>query len=380
MKFTGLPYDIPYQYNLSEMDKAYMRIMYPSNDPNEDTQKVLRTALITIGMVKSDSATADKIQILASQADPTGVVDPSQIRDLFSAWCRRVIPVTVISDDGSSTTGGGSRALQPGKSRGVKGVDLSETTVRFTKGPMCANMPPTSKALVRSGGRARAIEPTRMRAVTSLNLLQKRWPLDQIVAKADNMNFRVAVTYSIAPCPISKAKGAEVINPSDYRIKMVKDALTEWANYASIEFTPIAHPAESDGKLDDIKHLTIVFQDHHYTTGDPIPLNDDVHRSYTYNKTQTPSLPLADDYDTTEEFDREMKDFEACPQVKHTMCLRGVVDTPQNGAKPAADVAQVVPGTVVTNEMVAMRTITHEVLFITLTTLLRTLTAESVIC
>lgn len=248
-------------------------------------------------------------------------------------------------------------------SRGAESVDLSGITVRLTKGPMCATKSSSSQVPSSRAGKARTAEPARMRAVTSLDLLEKRWPLRQITAQAENKDFRVRATYSIAPCPIYKAKDAEVINPTDYRFQLVRDSLDEWSRYASIDFTLIAHPAETDARLDDIKHLTIVFQDYLYTTGIPIPLNDYLYQSYTYDKTQIPSPPLADDFeaDEVEEYNREMKDFETCPPVKHTMCLRGIPNTADLGSQPAADIAQYVPGVVITTEMVARRTIMHEV-------------------
>lgn len=337
-----------------------MRIMYPSNDPNEDTLKVLRAALVAIGMVKSDPDAADKILELGAKADPAGVVDPSQIRDIFSAWCRRTIPVTVISEDGSPTTGGGSHGVQPSKDTGAKSIDLSEITVRFTKGSMCSTKSQSSKTLISSSGRAQGTEPSRLRAVTSPKVLQKRWPLDQIAVKPDNKDYRVPATYSIAPCPISKAKGVETIDPTDYRVKLVKDALEEWAKYASIDFIQMAHPSESDAKLDDPRHLAIVFQDYHYSTGNHFTLNGDDYRSYTNFKTQVITPPPENIY-TPEEFKSEMELHEASPPIKHTICIRGVIDNEEEGSKPAPNIAQVLAGIIVTNEMVAVRTITHEV-------------------
>lgn len=82
-----------------------MRIMYPANDPNSGTQQVLQAALATAGIVKGDPQVANQILSLANKADAHGVVDPSQIRQIFSDWCRKTIPVSVISGGTSAPSG-----------------------------------------------------------------------------------------------------------------------------------------------------------------------------------------------------------------------------------------------------------------------------------
>lgn len=253
------------------MDKAYMRINYPANDPNDETQKQLQAALVTVGMVKSEPDTARQIREVALKADPNGVVDPSQIRELFSAWCRRVIPVAIISEGGDAS-GGTSSATLPLKAPSP--TLTNPPTITMTKGPMCAVKDRLSKTTQSGLNPAKASNPNRMKAVNNTLILDVRWPLDDMEVKPENKNFRAKATYSFAPCPLYKDQPEKLIQPSQYRKQMVADALYDWGLYASINWSAVEHPKDGDPKFNDLSHLVIVFQDHHYNTDKPILANE----------------------------------------------------------------------------------------------------------
>lgn len=357
----GLPYDIPYQYNLSDMDKAYMRIMYPANDPTTATEQQLQAALVTVGIVKDDPPTADKIRQLSKAADANGVVDPSQIRDLFSAWCRRAIAVTVTNPNGMPN-GGAHNGLQAPKPAPTPAPPSQP--ILITKGPMCeteedpgAPFPkpaPTPPGKTPSNKVKDAL-PGVLRAVNRVSAIDRRWKLDAVEVKPASKAFAAAATFSFAPCPVSKAKPTEFVQPSEYRMKLVQAAFLEWSKSASITFTGIAHPADNAPAIDGLKHCVIVFQDTHYGTGNHFAFNDADYRSYAQQKTSAPEAPSnASDANA-------MKRYEAKVPRKHTICYRGIVETAEEGAQPAPDIIQVVPGKVVTKEMHSLRTLIHEV-------------------
>lgn len=350
-----------------------MQIMYPSHDPNQESARRLQAALVTTGMFKSDPETAAKILELASVADSNGVViDVQEIRALFSAWCRRAIPT--ISSEGATDDNGVNHTVRPSagtlSSVEIARIVSSDTPsgpVRTTRGPMCQTQEgPFSTEATAPTAQTLPLQPERMQAVVWEPLLKARWSLDMNDDPV-NKDYLATATYSFAPCPMAKSQATSSYNiqlfPSPYRIQLFEMALLEWSSCASITFTRIPQPLDTDPKIDDPRHLTVVFQDYHYGTGAPFSLNDVTFRSYHLYPTRSPVAPSRQRR-TNAEYEEAVEWFESQVPIKHSICYRGLVDNAEDGAKPAPDVVQTLPGKIVTNEMAAVRSLIHEVCFL----------------
>ncbi|KAM0430041.1 hypothetical protein ACHAPT_006047 [Fusarium lateritium] len=84
---TGLSHDVGYNYSLSDMDKAYIALMYPRTWTHVRAPEwTPDAALAVIGMTGQDPVLAQKIRELARAPGVDGSVNPTKIRDLFSKW------------------------------------------------------------------------------------------------------------------------------------------------------------------------------------------------------------------------------------------------------------------------------------------------------
>ncbi|KAK7423719.1 hypothetical protein QQX98_000909 [Neonectria punicea] len=84
---AGRNYDVDYNYKLSDMDKAYIALMYPRIWPHERAPEwTLEAALARIGLTQETPALAEKIQELARVSKANGSIDPTRIRDLVFGW------------------------------------------------------------------------------------------------------------------------------------------------------------------------------------------------------------------------------------------------------------------------------------------------------
>lgn len=110
---TGLPYDIDYNYKLSDIDKAYMCIMYARPAREEHPRApgwTLEYALSLTGIVEQDPDTSARILQIAD-GDSTW----ERVRDLFSEWSRTAHR---INEDGTrqlDTNGDVTRENNPDK-------------------------------------------------------------------------------------------------------------------------------------------------------------------------------------------------------------------------------------------------------------------------
>lgn len=87
---TGLDHDIDYNYNLSEMDKAYMVIMYPRKAPHAKAPEwTFEHALEKAGVTQGDPTVADQMKKAYKDLQFTdGTANPSKIWQLFEYWCK----------------------------------------------------------------------------------------------------------------------------------------------------------------------------------------------------------------------------------------------------------------------------------------------------
>lgn len=241
------------------------------------------------------------------------------------------------------------------------------------KGPMCATRDDSDSSMKPPEGRAAASDPSILRAVTRKVFVNRRWDLGAVEKKPESKNYAASITYSFVPCPKSKDEPNKFILANHYRRKVVARALRRWQKFASFKFTLISHPAEDSPEIDDVKHISIVFQDYHYTTGKRFELNDDEYRSYTLPTTGV-EPPPSDDKDV-----EQRKDYEASIPRKHTVCIRGVIEKEEEASQAAPDVSQTVHGKTVTKEMLMMRTILHEVCLVLVTMNIADIAHSSVI-
>lgn len=98
---TGLDHDIEYNYSLSDMDKAYMCIMYPrpgNTTHSKAPEWSFDYALAKTGIVREDPETAQRIMDAYHDGhDATGTsVDPQRVRELFGRWCSRSLAARQI--------------------------------------------------------------------------------------------------------------------------------------------------------------------------------------------------------------------------------------------------------------------------------------------
>ncbi|KAE8229463.1 hypothetical protein CF326_g5566, partial [Tilletia indica] len=83
---TGLPYDVPYNTELSDMDKAYIVINYPRSEPHPEAQEWTLEHALNVAGVPNEV----KQEILnlaeASRDTETGQIDPQEIRAAFTTY------------------------------------------------------------------------------------------------------------------------------------------------------------------------------------------------------------------------------------------------------------------------------------------------------
>ncbi|KAI8653321.1 ZnMc domain-containing protein [Fusarium keratoplasticum] len=97
---TGRDFDIDYNYELSDMDKAYIALMYPRSWPSQRApQWTLEAALRMIGLTQQTPSLAEKIKELAKTPGADGSIDSTKIRDLVFKW------VTWFHTPGHATAG-----------------------------------------------------------------------------------------------------------------------------------------------------------------------------------------------------------------------------------------------------------------------------------
>lgn len=99
---TGLDHDIDYIYNLSELDRAYMCVMYPrpGNQAHEKTPEwTFSFALEKTGIMTQAPDAASAITNAYAQDVTATAINVGRIRDLFARWCH---------DSLKATAGGGS--------------------------------------------------------------------------------------------------------------------------------------------------------------------------------------------------------------------------------------------------------------------------------
>jgi hypothetical protein len=281
---TGLSYDIDYNYVLSDMDKAYIGIMYPKTTPETDpTLWTLDYALEVSGITREDPYAAVVIKNAAT-VDSEGAIDLAKIRDVFSSWAVKAhIDHSV-----------------PEMARGPKPANQ---TIRTLPIDMCGtDEPDSSVAKAPQNGAAHAV-------------IDPEWlpRVDIDITEDGNKNYSRKITWATVPCPKSKKEKATLVPASEFQELLITQALKAWDTCASIEFEKNPDPAKAD--------LIFTFQKYHWALGTPILKTDSRNRSYCRFATSTPP---EEDYNpkvSNSEF------LSGRPQVKHTICYRGVSET-----------------------------------------------------
>ena len=328
---TGLSYDIDYNYDLSEMDKAYMCIMYPRARPHDSAPKwTLEHALEVTGISREDPVTANRIKA-AAVVGTDGFIDPSRIRIIFSDWCLK-------------THIGNSEALH------ALAPPLSTEDVLHTINAFPISMCSTGKVQAAGIG-APASAKGAVHAVNSLEWIElPRVSID--INEDDSPDYNRKITWAIVPCPRSQSD-PKPLAIEDYQRDIVTQALSDWAAHASIEFEAVQQAETAD--------LVIVFQKYHWSTGKEILKSDPVNRSYCQYATAVPQSARYDPKDLSTEWESGL------PQVKHTICYRAISET-RAAADVLAEVVFQTPGSRlgVTDYHLDMRSARHEVNMTTL--------------
>jgi hypothetical protein len=360
---TGLDHDIDYNYVLSDLDKAYMCIMYPRKKPLVGASKwTFEYALAKTGITREDPKAAQVILDAYTEQKQREVIDASKIRTLFSSWCQKTHAVAMAvkvpelagkrpGDVGSPDQSSVGRPLHgmQDENRPRKDADV------FILPPldMCSNVdrddrrgdvngpgaglgprPPSAAAGLRPDGAASAVIDPEWIKDMKLDIPKSDLPQD----------YTRIIKWAIEGCPVSAKFPTMLLYPNEYRKGVLEQCLREWEKYASVKFE---HSTVEDAEL------IYVFQDHNYETGEAILRTDEKLRSYCR---RTKDLP---------------KGLSDMPQVCHTICLRGI--SPEKGyaeTNSAIDVS-LANGTKTawTNKNFDQRSILHEVGRVPATTL-----------
>jgi hypothetical protein len=89
-QLTGLPVDIDYNYELSELDKAYMMLQYPRREVHRKAAEMgwnYKKALAVIGA--PPDITKQVLNLIETdRSEQTGEISPTQIRGIIEKWSR----------------------------------------------------------------------------------------------------------------------------------------------------------------------------------------------------------------------------------------------------------------------------------------------------
>ncbi|KAI0058158.1 hypothetical protein BV25DRAFT_1296423 [Artomyces pyxidatus] len=256
---TGLSYDIPYNTQLSLMDKAYMVINYPRAEPHPDAPEwTLEAALQKAGVP------ADVQKTILSVSPRKGRPDAAEIRRLFSSW--------VMSKRHDRRKGGTGKA---GKQHALPEVPRP---VRFLTDPKSEDLSVVAQSVQKYGdcSNTEVAQVHRKGAAHAVVLEAALWDIDQ--SDDGNPDFVMSIPYTWA------AQNDTVL--TSYRKQTITSAMTSWAEYASIEF---------DREPQGSPKLVVAFQD-----GRP----DDALRSYTHG------------------LGKNLKPFKGDVGVLHSVCYR----------------------------------------------------------
>ncbi|KAI0061358.1 hypothetical protein BV25DRAFT_780912 [Artomyces pyxidatus] len=219
---TGLSYDIPYNSQLSQLDKAYMVINYPRAEPHPNASEwTLETALQKAGVP------ADVQDAILSVPPRNGRPDALEIRLLFSNW--------VLSKRVERRSSGRvhyTPSIDPRRARFIDNPDSSVVVQLLEAYGDCSNT---------------EVVQTRKGAAHGVVLEAALWDIRP--EDDGNPNFMMSIPYTWA------AQTDAVLTP--YRKQTVASAMASWAEYASIEFerepqgTPKLVIAFQDGRPND---------------------------------------------------------------------------------------------------------------------------------
>lgn len=311
---TGLDYDIDYNYTLSPMDKAYMRIMYPF--PGET--KELTKALEQVGIAKDNPEKSQMILKIVSESPSDGSLDPEPIRRIFSKWTRD-----------KHAAANKSRDLQPppeqhraGRTINARPYDMCSTKTHPEPLEQKKGSSPSEKGASRA-----VIDPTWL----------DRLGIGSIVDEEDYIR---EISWTVVSCP-QPMNDPKVLPAQRYQIDRLKEALQDWAKVASVEFIEVKPAEDAD--------IIFTFQKNHSATGQGIAKYDATHRSYCLPTTKIPSVDASSDFSS------------GMPYIKHTICYRAISDTEDIGELPTHAAFQSGGGNQVTNKQLDLRAIRHEV-------------------
>lgn len=306
-RVTGLPYDIDYNYHISDMDKAYMAIMYPRAIPHESAPEwTLENALTKVGIAREDPVAAQKIRDLATVTRPDGTIDPFQIRNLFSNWAAKAhAPATppLLTPEPPAT----SRVIKAFPHNMCGGVKFS----RRAKG-------------------AKPLPNGAAHAVMSPEVIAEKY---SFTAEDHHKDYVRTITFRVVSCPRSAKQFKTILAPTSYQMSLLEQGMKGWSALAAVDFLP--------AKEDEEAGMTIVFQKYHWAQDTVITVEDDLNVSYIRGNSDVPPYVEYDeelaknmDMDKDVQEDREdMIESTGWPLIRHNVCFRGIVETEEDGEK-----------------------------------------------
>lgn len=316
---TGLAYDIDYNYSLSSLDKAYMCIMYPR--PNQQThfsapEWTFTYALEKCGVTREDPTVAKKLEAayVAGHSPDKTTIDSTEIRDIFSAWCRKAHETASVDPQRDVQDPQTSKTADPDSVPPQRSVSEGDGIVIVPPLNMCSTDEIKGRSMQSAPSRAAA--PQSSHAVIDTN---PKW-LFPIGTTERSNGYLKPVYWAITYLPDQTESGKYSVRKTGayqedktkrYRRNLVMSAISQWEKSASVIFYEVPlNQAE----------VVIVFQDFHPVTYEPIDRWDASIRSYCQEALQTPgSLEV--------EKDR--------PKIVHRICYRGVSTSEDEASRTA---------------------------------------------
>lgn len=305
---TGFDYNMEYNTTLSEMDKAYMGVMYPrANAHSSEPLWTFEYALAKTGIVRESPDCASKIMAVYNKEKSTGKnsVDPTKIRNLFATWCQEVHEGKV---GGSRKGGDVVRGIKPD----AAGKDTCKTyVITAPHTTMCSvgddrlkKSKATRKTPAGSG------QDRKLRAVIGRDWLGR----DELPKlKSGDKDFVSTITWSIVTDDYHKR--GESYPEGSYHKNLVQNCLKEWSEHASIQFVPwegVTSAKEAN--------IMIYFQRYrlNYSSDPPeLPVwGDPLYGARQGEKCYT--KPSKDSEDPIDEI---------CSKVRHNICIRAACET-----------------------------------------------------
>jgi hypothetical protein len=282
-KVTGLGHDIPFNSDLSDMDKAYAMINYPRTLKAEERNTAapgwtLERALKVVGMLKADKEGAMKILAAQEEDVRDGYVDPSNIRAIFSAWTLRAHGAKAAEHESRS---GGNKAAAvetahalPSATPATRATPIAPKVIEVSvdKCP-CETSRMRKRQSIKVIADKIGVLPKRKQDVVSHAVIDEPWLTRKEAIPVQNGEPANSVVTARWTCVRDPRSHNRI--PKDFEKQMITTALLKWTIAASIDFCYVDDPQQAN--------IVFVFQDFDPVEKVPFKREDTMSscRSYT---------------------------------------------------------------------------------------------------